>query len=128
VTRASSNGSVTTQTATLTVGTPAQVTSSGNPQNQSVMAGQKNVTFTAAALIGSPAASVQWQVSSDGGITFVPVTVGTVGTHSSAGVETSLAASSPHLVVNQPTSQAVKQRFRVRKWHELRIGHTGVSP
>ncbi len=82
------SATVTTKAATLTLGTLPQVTSSGNPQNQSVVTGQKNVTFTAAATTGSPVAKVQWQVSTDGGVTFSPFTAGTVTTKTSGGVET----------------------------------------
>ncbi len=85
----SSSGSVTTKPITLTVGNLAQVTPAGNPRSQSAAAGQKNVTFTASATTGNPAATVQWQASSDGGLTFVPFTGGTVVTKTSAGVVTS---------------------------------------
>ena len=59
-------GSATTAAATLTVQFAPTVTT--NPANQSVNAGQ-TATFTAAAT-GNPAATVQWQVSTDGGVTY----------------------------------------------------------
>jgi hypothetical protein len=59
-------GSATTTAATLTVQFAPSVTT--NPKSQSVTAGQ-SVTFTAAAN-GNPPVSVQWQVSTDGGVTF----------------------------------------------------------
>ncbi len=58
----SSQGTVTTQAATLTVDVPPTITTS--PFDTAVQPGQ-SVTFTAAAS-GTPAPSVQWQVSSDG--------------------------------------------------------------
>jgi hypothetical protein len=59
-------GTSTTTTATLTVDFAPSVTT--NPNSQTVTVGQ-NVTFTAAAN-ANPAATVQWQVSIDGGTTF----------------------------------------------------------
>jgi hypothetical protein len=62
-------GTATTTAATLTVRfAPIIIT---NPNSQTVSAGQ-SVTFTAAAN-GNPAVSVQWQVSTDGGITFTNI-------------------------------------------------------
>ena len=60
-------GTATSQPATLTVNTPPVVTSS--PLAVSAMAGT-SVSFSAGAS-GSPTPSVQWQVSTDGGTTFV---------------------------------------------------------
>jgi hypothetical protein len=60
-------GSATTAAATLTVQFPPTVTA--NPVSQSVSAGQ-SVTFTAAAT-GNPTVTVQWQVSTDGGLTYI---------------------------------------------------------
>jgi uncharacterized repeat protein (TIGR01451 family) len=59
-------GSATTTAATLTVNTLPAITT--NPTNVSVLAGA-TATFTAAAT-GSPAPTVQWQVSTNGGTTF----------------------------------------------------------
>jgi len=59
-------GSATTSAATPTVNTPPAITA--NPSNQSVNTGS-TVTFTSGAS-GSPAPSVQWQVSTNGGATF----------------------------------------------------------
>ncbi len=61
-----SAGTATTSAATLTVQFAPAVTT--NPSNQTVLVRQ-NATFTAAAN-GDPAATVQWQVSTDGGKTF----------------------------------------------------------
>jgi hypothetical protein len=60
---------VDTQSATLTVNTSPAVTQ--NPMSQTVSPGT-NVTFTAAAS-GSPAPTVQWQVSTDGGMNFTDI-------------------------------------------------------
>jgi hypothetical protein len=62
-------GTVTTSAATLTVDTPPAVTL--QPVNQTVLQGS-SVTFTAAAS-GSPTPTVQWQVSTDGGTAFAPI-------------------------------------------------------
>ncbi len=61
-------GTATTTAATLTVNSPTPPTIATQPANQTVSAGQ-TATFTAAAT-GSPTPSVQWQVSTDGGVTF----------------------------------------------------------
>jgi hypothetical protein len=60
-------GSATTTAATLTVQYAPTVTT--NPTNQTVTAGN-SVTFSAAAT-GNPTPTVQWQVSMDGGLTFI---------------------------------------------------------
>jgi hypothetical protein len=62
-------GSTTTTAATLTVQFAATVTT--NPTSQTVSAGQ-SVTFAAAAN-GNPTPTVQWQVSTDGGLTFTNI-------------------------------------------------------
>jgi hypothetical protein len=62
-------GTATTTAATLSVQYAPTVTT--NPTNQSVTAGQ-SVTFTAAAN-GNPTPTVQWQVSTDGGVTFTNI-------------------------------------------------------
>jgi hypothetical protein len=59
-------GSATTTAATLTVLFAPSVTT--NPTSQTVTAGSA-VSFTAAAT-GNPTPSVQWQVSTDGGLTY----------------------------------------------------------
>ncbi len=63
------SGSATTTSATLTVNFAPTVTT--NPVNQSVNSGS-TATFTAAAS-ANPASTVQWQVSTDGGSTFINV-------------------------------------------------------
>jgi hypothetical protein len=64
-----SAGTATTTAATLTVNnSPTPPTITTQPANQTVTAGQ-TATFTAAAT-GSPTPTVQWQVSTDGGVTF----------------------------------------------------------
>ncbi|MBS1807706.1 MAG: hypothetical protein JST84_05905 [Acidobacteria bacterium] len=74
-------GTQTSATATLTVNTAPTVTS--HPANQSSTVGG-SATFTAAAN-GTPAPSVQWQVSADGGANFtnIPGATNTVLTVSS---------------------------------------------
>jgi hypothetical protein len=62
-------GSATTTAATLTVQFAPTVTV--NPTSQTVSAGH-SVTFTAAAT-GNPTPTVQWQVSTDGGVTFTNI-------------------------------------------------------
>jgi hypothetical protein len=62
-------GSATTNAATLIVKFAPIVTT--NPVSQSVTAGQ-SVTFTAAAT-ANPTATVQWQVSTDGGVTWTNI-------------------------------------------------------
>jgi len=63
-----SAGTATTTAAALTVNSPTQPTITTQPANQTVTAGQ-TATFTAAAT-GSPTPTVQWQVSTDSGVTF----------------------------------------------------------
>ena len=71
-------GSVTSTAATLTVQTVPAVTA--NPTSQTVVAGD-TATFTAAAS-GVPTPSVQWEVSSNGGTTFVVISGATSTTYS----------------------------------------------
>jgi hypothetical protein len=78
-------GSATTAAATLTVLSAPAVTT--NPTSQTVTAGQ-NVTLTAAAS-GSPAASVQWQVSTNGGSTYTNIAGATGSTLSLTSVTAS---------------------------------------
>ncbi|MGA2699488.1 MAG: Ig-like domain repeat protein [Isosphaeraceae bacterium] len=74
-------GGQTTSTATLTVGSALSVTT--NPTSQTVNAGQ-TVTFTASASGNPTPTTVQWQVSTDGGNTFNPITGATSTTLSFA--------------------------------------------
>jgi hypothetical protein len=80
-------GSATTAAATLTVLFAPLVTV--NPVNQSVTAGQ-TVTFTAAAT-GNPTPTVQWQVSMDGGVTYINIDGATSTTLILAGVTASMS-------------------------------------
>jgi hypothetical protein len=73
-----SAGSATTTAATLTVTTAPVVTT--NPTSTTVAVGT-TATFNAAAS-GSPTPTVQWEVSTNGGTTFTPVTGATVTTYS----------------------------------------------
>jgi hypothetical protein len=77
-----SAGTATTTAATLTVNSPTPPTITTQPTNQTVSAGQ-TATFTAAAT-GSPTPTVQWQVSTDGGVTFNNVSGATATTLSFA--------------------------------------------
>ncbi len=63
-----SAGSATTNVVTLTVTTDVAPSITTQPSNQTVTVGQ-TVSFTAAAS-GTPAPTVQWQVSTDGGVMF----------------------------------------------------------
>ncbi len=72
------SGSATTTLATLTVAFAPTVTT--NPSTQTASGGS-TVTFTAAAS-GSPAATVQWQLSTDGGATFTDIAGATSSTYS----------------------------------------------
>jgi hypothetical protein len=78
-------GSTATAAATLTVQFAPAVTT--NPASQTVMAGNP-VTFTAAAS-GNPTPTVQWQVSTDGGLTWVNITGATNTTYTLAAVSAS---------------------------------------
>jgi hypothetical protein len=71
-------GSATTTAATLTLQTAPNVTT--NPANQSVGAGA-TASFTAAAG-GNPAPTVQWEISTNGGTTFTPISGATSTTYS----------------------------------------------
>jgi hypothetical protein len=71
-------GTATTTAATLTVNSPTLPTITTQPADQTVAAGQ-TATFTAAAT-GSPTPTVQWQVSTDGGVTFNNVSGATATT------------------------------------------------
>jgi hypothetical protein len=77
-----SAGSVTTSAATLTVQYAPIVTT--NPRDTMVSAGQ-TATFTAAAT-SNPAATVQWQISTDGGNTWIDITGATSTTLTLTGV------------------------------------------
>jgi hypothetical protein len=76
-------GSATTSAGTLTVQYAPSVTL--NPVSQTVSAGNP-VTFTASAN-GNPAPAVQWQVSTDGGVTWVNIS-GATGTSFTLGTTT----------------------------------------
>jgi hypothetical protein len=73
-----SKGKATTTAATLTVLSRPNVTT--NPKSQSVSAGKK-VTFTAAAS-GDPTPTVQWQVSTNSGMSFTNISGATSTTYS----------------------------------------------
>jgi len=64
-------GSTTTKVATLTVNTGTAPVVTTNPSSQNVNAGQ-TVSFTAAAS-GTPSPTVQWQVSTNGGSSYTPI-------------------------------------------------------
>jgi hypothetical protein len=81
---ANSAGSVTTSAATLTVNTAPVLQS--NPVNQSVTAGS-SVSFSAS-VIATPAATVQWQLSTDGGSTWSNISGATSTTYSFAAAST----------------------------------------
>lgn len=70
------SGSATTNAATLTVNTAPAITT--QPTDQTVLAGAQ-ASFSAAAS-GSPAPTVQWQVSTDGGATWTNISGATVNT------------------------------------------------
>ncbi len=65
------SGTATSNPATLSVGTPAAPVVTKNPSNVSVVAGDTTI-FTSAAS-GNPVPTVQWQVSSNGGVSFTNV-------------------------------------------------------
>jgi hypothetical protein len=69
-------GTATSRAASVTAGTPPTVTI--QPSSQTVNAGNP-VTFTAAAS-GTPAPHVQWQISSDGGVSFHNIPLATTDT------------------------------------------------
>ncbi len=119
-------GIATTSAASLTIHTVPTVTS--NPSSQTVMAGQ-TATFTAAA-DGNPTPTVQWQVSTDGGKTFIDISGATsptltlpnvrlsengyeyeaVFTNAAGTVTTSAAAltvDAPPTVTSNPANQTV---------------------
>ncbi len=80
-TNSSTNATATTQAATLTV-TPVSAAPviTLNPTSQSLVVGQ-TVTFAGAAS-GTPTPTVQWQLSTDGGVTFANITGATSTTYS----------------------------------------------
>jgi uncharacterized repeat protein (TIGR03803 family) len=82
-------GTATTSAATLTVQYAPIVTI--NPFSQTATAGQK-VTFTAAAN-SDPAATVQWQVSTDGGKSFSDIIGAITPTLTLAGITTAMSSS-----------------------------------
>ena len=79
-----SNGTATTTAGTITVNIAPSITT--NPGTQTVCSGI-TASFTAAAS-GTPAPTVQWQVSTDGGATFSNVSGATTATLSFAAIAT----------------------------------------
>lgn len=77
-------GTATTAAATLTVQSAPVVTT--NPTSQTVKSGS-SVTFTAAAT-SNPKATVQWQVSTNGGLTFANISGATSTSYSVKGAAT----------------------------------------
>ncbi|HVA06958.1 MAG TPA: immunoglobulin domain-containing protein [Acidimicrobiales bacterium] len=75
---ANNSGTATTAAAVLTVGGQPDVTT--NPQSQSVVHGN-TATFTTAAS-GNPAPTVQWEMSTDGGMTWTGISGATSTTYS----------------------------------------------
>jgi hypothetical protein len=118
-------GSITSSIASVTVNSAPVVTT--NPASQSICVGN-TVTFTAAAS-GSPAPAVQWQQSTDGGLTFTDILGATSTSYSfatsaaqntyryraqfknSCGVVVSgqaiLTVNIPPVIVSSPVSQTV---------------------
>ena len=78
ITDTSGNPLSTNASGTWLLGTPPTVTT--NPSNQTVVAGG-TASFTAAAS-GYPTPTVQWDVSTDGGTTFSPISGATATTYS----------------------------------------------
>jgi hypothetical protein len=85
-------GSATTSAAVLTVQFPPAVTT--NPTSQSVAGGQ-SATFTAAAS-GNPTPTVQWQLSTNGGVTYTNL----------------VGATSPTLTITNTTAGENGYRYR----------------
>ncbi len=121
-------GTATTAAATLTVTVPTTTpTVTTSPSNLTVASGE-TATFTAAAT-GSPTPTVQWEISTDAGVTFAPVGGATATTYSftttasqngdqyeavftnSVGTATTAAATltvtTPPTVTTNPSSVAV---------------------
>jgi hypothetical protein len=78
-------GTATTSSATLTVLYAPSITT--NPMNKTVTHGQ-SVTLTAAAT-GNPTPRAQWQVSTDGGVTWINISGATSTTYTISGITTS---------------------------------------
>jgi hypothetical protein len=96
-------GSVTTTRATLTVRYAPIVTV--NPASQTVTAGQ-SVTFTAAAT-ANPSPTVQWQVSTDGGLTFTNISGATSAALTLTGVTASQKGSEYRAVFTDSLGSAI---------------------
>jgi hypothetical protein len=94
-------GSATTTAATLTVGTPITITS--NPQSASVASGT-SVTFTTSAT-GSPAPTVQWQLSTDNAATYTNI-VGATTTSYTLTVTTAMSGYKYRAVFTSPFGTA----------------------
>jgi hypothetical protein len=95
-------GSVTTSRATLTVRYAPTVTV--NPASQTVTAGQ-SVTFTAAAN-SNPTSTVQWQISTDGGVTFTNISGATATSFTIASTTSSQNGSEYRAVFTDPVGSA----------------------
>jgi large repetitive protein len=82
------------------------------PTNQTAVAGQ-TVTFFAASAFGLPPPTVQWQVSTDGGVTFAPIVNGgvysgaTTGTLTISGVTTAMTGYRYEAVFSNNVTPAV---------------------
>jgi hypothetical protein len=94
-------GSTTTSAATLTVETAPVIVSS--PKNDAVMLNNSG-SFTAIAG-GNPAPTVQWDVSTDGGSTFTPVSAG--GVYGSNVTSNALTITDPPLSMSGYEYEAV---------------------
>ena len=101
VTVTNSVGTVTSSIATLTVQTPPAITT--QPSSATVTAGA-TATFTAAAS-GNPAPTVQWQVSTNGGTSFTPISGATSATLTLTGDD------------RRAERQPVRGRVHQRGWH-----------
>jgi photosystem II stability/assembly factor-like uncharacterized protein len=118
------SGTATSGTARLTVTTTTAAPSfTANPQDQTIVAGQ-TVTFLAAAA-GSPTPVLQWQVSEDGGATWLNINGATASHYSLANVpwtatgtryrvvatsSAGSASSTAALLTVQPTAPVITQQ------------------
>lgn len=94
-------GLAATSTASLTVGSVPAILS--NPKSEIVLIGN-NASFTATAS-GYPTPTVQWEVSSDGGFTFSPVSPG--GVYGSNVTSTTLAITAAPVSMNGYEYEAI---------------------
>jgi MBG domain/Kelch motif/Immunoglobulin domain/Galactose oxidase, central domain len=95
-------GSATTAVATLTVQSAPAVTT--NPKSTTINAGQ-TATLTAAAT-GNPTPTVQWQVSTNGGITFTNISGATSATLTLSGTTASQNGAIYHAVFSNSVGSA----------------------